>query len=45
MAALIDHVRTTRIRPDEHVLFIHTGGAPAIFLARNEIVAGAESRA
>jgi L-cysteate sulfo-lyase len=45
MAALIDHVRATRIRPDEHVLFIHTGGVPAVFLARNEIVAGAEPRA
>jgi 1-aminocyclopropane-1-carboxylate deaminase/D-cysteine desulfhydrase-like pyridoxal-dependent ACC family enzyme len=39
MAALIDHAQTTRIRPNERVLFIHTGGAPAVFLARNHVVA------
>ena len=36
MAALIDHVRTRRICAGERVLFLHTGGAPAVFLARNE---------
>ena len=31
MAALIQHVRTGEIRPDETIVFLHTGGAPAIF--------------
>jgi len=31
MAALIDHVRTGELRPDETVVFVHTGGMPALF--------------
>ena len=31
MAALIRHARTGEIGPDETVVFLHTGGAPAIF--------------
>jgi D-cysteine desulfhydrase family pyridoxal phosphate-dependent enzyme len=31
MAALIQHVRTGEIGPEETVVFLHTGGAPAIF--------------
>lgn len=31
MAALIDHVRTGRVRARETVVFLHTGGAPALF--------------
>ncbi len=31
MAALIDHVRRGVIRPDETVVFLHTGGMPALF--------------
>ena len=31
MAGLIDHVRSGRIAPGSRVLFIHTGGLPAIF--------------
>lgn len=31
MAGLIDHVRRGILRPDETVVFLHTGGAPALF--------------
>ena len=31
MAALIDHVRTGMLSPDETVVFLHTGGMPALF--------------
>ncbi len=45
MAALIDHAGRGLIRPAEQVLFLHTGGAPAVFLARNEAVATGDTRA
>jgi 1-aminocyclopropane-1-carboxylate deaminase/D-cysteine desulfhydrase-like pyridoxal-dependent ACC family enzyme len=41
LAGLVDHLRQGRIRPDERVLFLHTGGAPALFLSRNEALADA----
>jgi D-cysteine desulfhydrase family pyridoxal phosphate-dependent enzyme len=44
LAALADHLRRGRIRPDERVLFIHTGGAPSLFLARNEAIADVAAR-
>ena len=31
MAGLIDHIRSGRIPPESTVVFIHTGGTPAIF--------------
>lgn len=31
MAALIHHVRSGELRPDETVVFLHTGGMPALF--------------
>jgi 1-aminocyclopropane-1-carboxylate deaminase/D-cysteine desulfhydrase-like pyridoxal-dependent ACC family enzyme len=31
MAGLIDHVRTGRIGRGESVVFVHTGGTPALF--------------
>ena len=31
MAALIDHVRTGDIGADDTVVFLHTGGMPALF--------------
>ncbi len=31
MAGLIAHVRTGRIAPGSRVLFVHTGGQPALF--------------
>ena len=39
LAGLVDHIRRGRIRPHERVLFLHTGGAPSVFLARNEAIA------
>lgn len=32
MSGLIDHIRTGQIRPDETVVFVHTGGVPALFV-------------
>jgi 1-aminocyclopropane-1-carboxylate deaminase/D-cysteine desulfhydrase-like pyridoxal-dependent ACC family enzyme len=31
MACLIDHVRSARLDPDGSVVFLHTGGVPALF--------------
>jgi 1-aminocyclopropane-1-carboxylate deaminase/D-cysteine desulfhydrase-like pyridoxal-dependent ACC family enzyme len=39
LAGLADHLRRGRIAADERVLFVHTGGAPSLFLARNETIA------
>jgi D-cysteine desulfhydrase family pyridoxal phosphate-dependent enzyme len=39
LAGLVDHIRRGRLRPHEQVLFFHTGGAPSLFLARNEAIA------
>ncbi|MFN0055954.1 MAG: D-cysteine desulfhydrase family protein [Planctomycetales bacterium] len=39
MAALIDAIRTGRRRPGEKVVFIHTGGTPALFAANDELAA------
>jgi D-cysteine desulfhydrase family pyridoxal phosphate-dependent enzyme len=39
MAALIDDVRRRRITPGEVVVFIHTGGTPAVFAYRDELLA------
>ncbi len=39
LAALADHIVQGRIRAHERVLFLHTGGAPSVFLARNETIA------
>jgi L-cysteate sulfo-lyase len=42
LAAIIGMVRAERFRSDEHVVFIHTGGAPSL-LARPEILAEIEA--
>ena len=39
MAALIEHVRTGRIGRDETVVFVHTGGLPALFAYADRLVA------
>jgi D-cysteine desulfhydrase family pyridoxal phosphate-dependent enzyme len=31
MAGLVAHIRTGELRPDETVVFLHTGGVPALF--------------
>jgi D-cysteine desulfhydrase family pyridoxal phosphate-dependent enzyme len=38
MAGLIHHVEQGRIPPDSNALFIHTGGAPAIFAYPNDLI-------
>jgi 1-aminocyclopropane-1-carboxylate deaminase/D-cysteine desulfhydrase-like pyridoxal-dependent ACC family enzyme len=38
MAALIDDVRHKRVAPGQTVVFIHTGGLPAIFAYRDELL-------
>jgi 1-aminocyclopropane-1-carboxylate deaminase/D-cysteine desulfhydrase-like pyridoxal-dependent ACC family enzyme len=39
MAALIDDVRGGRLPADRPVVFVHTGGTPALFAYRDELVA------
>lgn len=39
MAALIDDVRGGRFKPGEVVVFVHTGGLPAVFAYRDELMA------
>jgi D-cysteine desulfhydrase family pyridoxal phosphate-dependent enzyme len=41
MACLIDHVRRGVVTPDETVVFLHTGGTPALF-AHAEVLGRAE---
>jgi len=38
LGGLVDHIAQGRVPADEKVLFIHTGGAPSLFLARNETI-------
>lgn len=38
MAGLMDHVRRGIVRPGSRVLFIHTGGTPALFAHAEELV-------
>jgi L-cysteate sulfo-lyase len=39
MAGLIDLVRKGRFQKDDNVVFIHTGGTPALFVYREELTA------
>lgn len=39
MAGLIDHVRQGKLNKDSVVVFIHTGGLPALFAFKDEILA------
>ncbi len=38
MCGLIDHVRKGLVRPDDTVVFVHTGGHPGLFAFAEEIV-------
>ena len=38
LAGLIAHIRAGRYSPDQSIVFIHTGGTPALFAYRDEIV-------
>lgn len=42
MAALIEDVRRHRVKPGEVVVFVHTGGTPAVFAYRDQLMAGHE---
>jgi 1-aminocyclopropane-1-carboxylate deaminase/D-cysteine desulfhydrase-like pyridoxal-dependent ACC family enzyme len=37
MAGLIDHIRKGRIGPGETVVFLHTGGTPALFAYASDL--------
>lgn len=38
MAGLVDHAHRGRLNPESVVVFIHTGGLPALFAYKNEII-------
>ncbi|RPI06722.1 MAG: pyridoxal-phosphate dependent enzyme [Zetaproteobacteria bacterium] len=40
MAALIQHIRTGRLAKDRPVVFLHTGGAPALFGYASDVLEG-----
>jgi D-cysteine desulfhydrase len=42
LAALIDDVRQGRLTSDRPVIFIHTGGTPALFAYRDAMLAAAK---
>jgi L-cysteate sulfo-lyase len=44
MAALIDHIRNDRLTADQKVVFVHTGGTPAVFAYHEEMAAGITPR-
>jgi 1-aminocyclopropane-1-carboxylate deaminase/D-cysteine desulfhydrase-like pyridoxal-dependent ACC family enzyme len=38
MAGLIDMIKNRRFKKEDNVIFIHTGGTPALFPYREELV-------
>ena len=44
MAGLIDHIRHQRLNQDQKVVFVHTGGTPALFAYGDDLVNGIEGR-
>ena len=40
MSGLIDHIRQGRFRRDENVVFLHSGGMPAVFAYAEDLLAG-----
>ena len=38
MACLIDDIRSGRLTGDDPVVFVHTGGTPALFAYREELL-------
>jgi 1-aminocyclopropane-1-carboxylate deaminase/D-cysteine desulfhydrase-like pyridoxal-dependent ACC family enzyme len=38
MAGLIDDVRSGRVEPRQPLVFLHTGGTPAVFAYRDELL-------
>jgi 1-aminocyclopropane-1-carboxylate deaminase/D-cysteine desulfhydrase-like pyridoxal-dependent ACC family enzyme len=45
MAGLIDHARRGRLGPDSAVVFVHTGGLPALFAFKDKILAALDGDA
>jgi 1-aminocyclopropane-1-carboxylate deaminase/D-cysteine desulfhydrase-like pyridoxal-dependent ACC family enzyme len=45
MAGLFEHARSGQIAPDTTVVFVHTGGAPALFAYNHEVVGALEAGA
>ncbi len=43
MAGLIDHARGGRLGMEDVVVFIHTGGTPALFAYKDELLAGLDA--
>ena len=39
MACLIDHIQKGKLGRDDTVIFLHTGGTPALFAYHEELVA------
>ena len=39
MACLIDHIQQGKLGRDDTVIFLHTGGTPALFAYQEELVA------
>jgi 1-aminocyclopropane-1-carboxylate deaminase/D-cysteine desulfhydrase-like pyridoxal-dependent ACC family enzyme len=39
MASLHEHIQTGRLAPDRPVVFLHTGGAPALFGYAQDVLA------
>ena len=44
LAGLIDHARRSRFRDCQNVVFVHTGGTPALFAYAGELAAGIAPR-
>jgi len=44
MAGLIDLIRKSKFRPEENVIYIHTGGFPSIFTYNREIIDYCETK-
>ena len=44
MAGLIDEIRKGEFRKDDNVIFIHTGGTPALFAYNEDLTAGIAAR-
>ena len=42
MSALLEHIRTGQIEPNETVVFVHTGGTPALFAAAQRLAGVAQ---
>ncbi len=40
MAGLIDHIRAGKFTRDQHVVFVHTGGTPALFAYNEDLMDG-----